>query len=376
VSDTQNGKTNGSAHVAPPTGMLAELTHRCPLQCPYCSNPLELHKAADELDTKTWFSVFDQAAELGVLQVHLSGGEPTLRDDLEDMVAHLTKRGIYANLITAGVTLDRDRLARLSDAGLAHVQLSFQSVDAERADRIGNAKNALAKKLETAAWARELGLAITLNAPIHRQNIDEIGAYFDKAVEIGAERIEIAHVQYYGWALKNRAALIPSAEQTARAQEVVDDARLRLKGILNIDCVVPDYYAKYPKPCMCGWGNEFLAVTPTGVVLPCHAAQTIPTLEFDNVKDRPLAEIWWQGSAFQAFRGTDWMQEPCRGCARKEIDFGGCRCQAYALTGDAAATDPACTLSPHHGAMRDLADGESADQPTDFIYRRIGLYSD
>jgi len=374
VNEIKNNGAKGTARVLPPTGMLAEITHRCPLQCPYCSNPLQLHKAADELDTKTWLSVFDQAADLGVLQVHLSGGEPTLRDDLEDMVAHLTALGIYANLITAGVTLDRDRLARLADAGLAHVQLSFQSVDADRADRIGNAKNLLAKKLEMAAWARELGLAITLNAPIHRQNIDEIGAYFDTAVEIGAERIEVAHVQYYGWALKNRAALMPSAEQTARAQEVVDDARERLTGILNIDCVVPDYYAKYPKPCMCGWGREFMAVTPVGLVLPCHSAQTIPTLVFDNVKDRPLAEIWAAGSAFEAFRGSDWMQEPCRSCARKEIDFGGCRCQAYALTADAAATDPACTLSPHHAAMRTLADGESAIPPTDFTYRRIGLY--
>ena len=354
--------------------MLAELTHRCPLQCPYCSNPLELHKAADELDTATWLSVFDQAAAMGVLQVHLSGGEPTLREDLEELVAHLGERGVYANLITAGVTLDRARLERLAEAGLPHIQLSFQSTRPERADRIGNANNALAKKLETAKWARELGLAITLNAPIHRQNIDEIGAFFDLAVEIGAERIEVAHVQYYGWALKNRAALVPSAEETARAQKVVDEARSRLKGILNIDCVVPDYYAKYPKPCMCGWGREFMAVTPTGLVLPCHAAQSIPTLAFDSVREKPLDEIWTNGAAFEAFRGNNWMREPCKSCPRKEIDFGGCRCQAYALAGDAAAADPACSLSPHHAAMRALAAGESAAPPPDFVYRRIGRY--
>ncbi len=358
----------------PPLGLLAELTHRCPLQCPYCSNPLALHKAARELGTETWLSVFDQAADLGVLQVHLSGGEPTLRDDLETLVDHLTKRGIYANLITAGVSLDRTGLARLADAGLTHAQISFQSLDAGRAERIGNAKGALEKKLQTAAWARELGMAITLNAPIHRQNIDEVGAFFNKAVEIGAERIEVAHVQYYGWALKNRAALIPTAEQTARAQEVVDEARVRLKGILNIDCVVPDYYAKYPKPCMCGWGREFIAVTPDGKVLPCHAAQSIPTLTFETVTDRPLAQIWSNSEAFEKFRGTDWMVEPCRGCERKEIDFGGCRCQAFAITGNASAADPACSLSPHHEAMRALADEESQNPPPDFSYRRIGVY--
>ena len=368
-----NGKNgSGRQHAAPPVGMLAELTHRCPLQCPYCSNPLELHKAVAELDTKTWLSVFEQAAEMGVLQAHLSGGEPTLREDLPELVAGLSANGIYANLITAGVTLDKAGLARLAEAGLVHVQLSVQSTRANRAERIGNAKQALPKKLQTARWARELGLAITLNAPIHAQNIDEVGDFFDLAVEIGAERIEVAHVQYYGWALRNRAALVPSAEETARAQKVVDKARARLTGILNIDCVVPDYYAKYPKPCMCGWGREFINVTPTGTVLPCHAAQTIPGLEFDNVTERPLADIWFEGAAFEAFRGTEWMKEPCLSCARKEIDFGGCRCQAYALTGDAAAADPACTLSPDHAKMRALADQESAQTRPDFVYRRIG----
>ena len=360
---------------SPPVGMLTELTHRCPLQCPYCSNPLELHKAADELSTDQWLSVFDQAADLGVLQVHLSGGEPTLRTDLEELVTKLAERQVYANLITAAVTLTRDRLAGLAERGLHHVQISFQSLQPERAERIGNYKNALAKKLQVAKWARELGLAITLNAPIHRQNIDEVENFIDTAVEIGAERIEVAHVQYYGWALLNRAALLPTAEETARAVEIVDKARLRLKGILNIDCVVPDYYAKYPKPCMSGWGREFFCVTPDGKVLPCHAAQSITGLEFDNVRDKPLAEIWEDSDAFNRFRGTGWMKEPCRSCERKEIDFGGCRCQAFALAGDAAATDPACTLSPEHEAMRALANQESSEPPPAFTYRRIGAVS-
>ena len=357
---------------APPVGMLCELTHRCPLQCPYCSNPLELHKAADELSTDQWLSVFDQAADLGVLQVHLSGGEPSLRTDLEELVSKLAEREVYANLITAAVTLTRERLVELARRGLHHVQISFQSLQPERADMIGNYKGALAKKLQVAEWARELGLAVTLNAPIHRQNIDEVENFLETAVEIGAERIEVAHVQYYGWALLNRAALLPSAEETARAVAIVDKARPRLKGILNIDCVVPDYYAKYPKPCMSGWGREFFCVTPDGRVLPCHAAQSITSLEFDNVRERPLADIWENSEAFNRFRGTDWMQEPCRSCERIEIDFGGCRCQDFALAGDAAATDPACTLSPAHDQMRALADAESGVTPPAFTYRRIG----
>jgi PqqA peptide cyclase len=354
----------------PPLGMLAELTHRCPLQCPYCSNPIQLLKAADELDTEAWLSVFSQAADLGVLQVHLSGGEPTLRQDLEDFVAALAARGVYSNLITAGVTLTAERIARLRDLGLDHIQLSLQAIDPAVSDMIAHYKDSFAKKRAVADWVREAGLPLTLNAPTHRHNIGQTRALIDFALEIGADRLEIAHVQYYGWAAKNRAALLPDYERVLEEAEMVGEAKERLKGVLNIDYVTPDYYAQFPKPCMGGWAKDVITVKPEGKVLPCHAAESLP-LAFDTVKDRPLGEIWYDSAAFNRFRGFDWMQEPCRSCPRKEIDFGGCRCQAFALLGDAAATDPACILSPHHHLMAEAASA-AAVAPPPFIYRRIG----
>jgi len=354
----------------PPLGLLAELTHRCPLQCPYCSNPLNLLKAADELDTTGWLSAFTQAADLGVLQVHLSGGEPTLRADLEDLVAALAARGVYTNLITAGVTLTRERVARLADCGLDHVQLSVQALDAETSDRIGNTKESLAKKLEAARWVREAGLPLTLNAPTHRHNIGQAAALIELALELDADRLEIAHVQYYGWAAKNRAALLPDYDAVLEDAAIVGEARERLKGVLNIDYVTPDTYAQFPKPCMGGWATDVITITPSGKVLPCHAAEVLP-LPFHTVRDKPLAEIWYESEAFNRFRGDDWMKEPCRSCPRKAVDFGGCRCQAFALTGDAEAADPACSLSPHHEVMAGLAEASAAASPP-FIYRRIG----
>ncbi len=352
-----------------PVGLLAELTHRCPLQCSYCSNPLELERVNRELTTEQWVSVMKQAGEMGILQIHLSGGEPCARKDLEEIVSAAADAGLYSNLITAAVTLKRDRLEELRKRGLDHVQISFQDVDPENAERIGGYPGATAKKLEVAKWVTEMGMPLTINAPIHRQNIHNVGRYIELALELGAQRLEIAHVQYYGWAYLNRAALIPTYEQTIESIELVERERERLKGVLTIDMVVPDYYAKRPKPCMGGWGKGFMNITPAGKVLPCHAAETIPSLQFDNVADRPLLDIWLNGSAFNAFRGTEWMKEPCRSCAFKDIDFGGCRCQAMAISGDPRNTDPACALSPYHGEMVALARAEAAQPPTPFIYR-------
>jgi pyrroloquinoline quinone biosynthesis protein E len=344
----------------PPLGLLAELTHRCPLMCPYCSNPLDLAGARAELGTDEWLRVIDDAAEMGVLQIHLSGGEPVVRRDLEQLVARCRENEIYTNLITAGVMLDEPRLAALAAAGLEHVQLSIQDSRAETADKIGGYKGGHAKKLAVAKLVRAAGLPLTVNAVVHRQNLDHLDEIVDLAVDLGARRLEVAHTQYYGWAYANRAALMPTPDQVTHANAVVAEARERLKGVLRIDYVVPDYYAKRPKACMGGWGRQFLNVTPTGKVLPCHAAESITDMTFETVRERRLPEIWTDGLAFQRFRGTDWMPEPCRSCDRREIDFGGCRCQAFALTGDAAATDPACGLSPHHDQMVALAEGESA----------------
>lgn len=364
----------------PPIGMLAELTHRCPLQCPYCSNPTELLKANRELDTQTWLYLFKQAAELGVLQVHLSGGEPTLRRDLEQIVDALSSRGVYTNLITAGVGLTEGRIRALAEAGLDHVQLSIQGARAATTERIGNYRGGFEQKLETARRVCRAGLPLTVNAPIHRHNIHEVPEFIELALSLGAERLEIANVQYQGWALVNREALMPSREAVERQAEIVVAARERLRGILNIDFVTPDYFATYPKPCMGGWARDAFMVTPDGTVLPCHAAQTIRSLKFDRFGEKSLAEIWTDSPAFNAFRGTDWMREPCRSCERREIDWGGCRCQAMAIAGDPAATDPACIKSPIHDRMGMLIDDALVVQPAKengdgegdrFIYRRI-----
>ena len=355
----------------PPLGMLAELTHRCPLQCPYCSNPIRLLKAADELDTETWLSAFSQAADLGVLQVHLSGGEPTLRQDLEELAGALSARGVYTNLITSGVTLTQARIGELAARGLDHVQLSLQSIVPETADKIGNYKDSLAKKLAAARWVREEGLPLTINAPTHRHNIAETGALIELAAELGAGRLEIAHIQYYGWAKRNEAALLPPYELVLEEAAIVAEAKERLKGVMSIDYVTPDYYAQFPKPCMGGWAKDVVNITPEGKVLPCHAAESLP-LSFDNIKERALSEIWYEGEAFNRFRGFHWMKEPCRSCPRKTVDFGGCRCQAFAVTGDAGAADPACSLSPHHGVLSARAGAYTGAEPPAFVYRRIG----
>ena len=356
----------------PPLALLAEVTHRCPLQCPYCSNPVALDRAAEELGTDDWCRVIAEAAELGVMQIHFSGGEPLARKDLETMVEQAAKCGLYSNLITSAVLLTEERMGRLRDLGLDHVQISFQDSEAASGDRIGGYRGGHAKKLQAAGLVRAAGLPLTLNLVVHRQNLDNLEAMLAMAEALDAHRIEIAHVQYYGWAYENRAALLPSRAQLDQATATVEAARERLKGRVVIDYVVPDYYARRPKACMGGWGRRFLNVSPSGKVLPCHAAETITDLAFESVTERGLAEIWESSPAFERFRGTEWMPEPCRSCDRREMDWGGCRCQAFAITGDAAQTDPACGLSPHHDLMLSLAALESGRGPPAFVYRNYG----
>ncbi len=361
---------SAAARFGIPVAVLAEITHRCPLQCPYCSNPIEMERANAELSTQDWHRVLGELADLGVLQVHFSGGEPLARRDLEQLVARATEVGLYSNLITSAVTLTEPRLAALAEAGLSHVQISFQASDEDLGNRIGGYRKGHAKKLEAAGWTRALDLPLTVNAVMHRQNLHQLPEIIDMAVELGAARLEVANVQYYGWALKNRAALMPTEAQIETASAVVAAARARLGGRLAIDYVEPDYYAARPKKCMGGWGRQFFNISPSGKVLPCHAAETITGLAFDSVRDHPLAWIWEHSQALNLYRGTGWMPEPCRGCAHKEEDFGGCRCQAFALTGDAAATDPACALSPRHREIFAAALRESAG-PDRFVYRNF-----
>jgi pyrroloquinoline quinone biosynthesis protein E len=352
--------------------MLAELTHRCPLQCAYCSNPLDLMKANGEMTTEGWVSLFEQAADLGVLQIHLSGGEPTLRPDLETLIRTLARRGVYTNLITAGVGIAEGRIEAMADAGLDHVQISFQGAHASTTEKIGNNRGSHEKKIDTARRVRAAGLPLTINAPVHRHNMHEVPDFIQLALDLDAERLEIANVQYAGWALLNRNALMPDRQAVEREVEIVRQAQEALYGLLTIDFVTPDYFAIYPKACMGGWARDAFVVAPDGLILPCHAAGSIAQLVFERFGERSLSEIWESSPAFNAFRGTDWMAEPCRSCDRREIDWGGCRCQAMAIAGDAAATDPACILSPLHARMGALIDEAGNSPDSGFHYRRIG----
>jgi pyrroloquinoline quinone biosynthesis protein E len=353
-----------------PTTLLAEMTHRCPLHCPYCSNPLEMTRANGELTTDDWKRVFTQARELGVLQLGLSGGEPLVRPDVEDLAAHARTLGLYTTLVTSGVGLTRHRAEQLRKAGLEHIQISIQDSDDAVADRIAG-MSAVPQKVAAAAIVRELGFAFSINVVLHRANIDRVDAIIELAASLGADRLELANTQYYGWALENRNALMPTAGQVAAASDVADQAMRRHRGRMQILYVLPDYHESYPKPCYGGWGRHYLVVMPDGRTLPCHGATHITTLRFDSVRDRPLRWIWEESAAFQAFRGDAWMQEPCRTCPRKEIDFGGCRCQAFALTGDATNADPVCTLTPLR-AIVDKAVQEATGPPV-YQYRYIRL---
>ncbi len=359
----------GAAVAKPPNplGLLAELTHRCPLGCPYCSNPLALEPRRDELDIQTWSRVFREAAALGVLQVHLSGGEPAARRDLRDITAAAHDAGLYTNLITSGIGVTAAILDALAQEGLDHVQISIQDSEENSADHIAGYEGAFARKRALAVEVRRLGLPLTVNAVMHRANIDRLADMVALALALQASRVEIAHVQYYGWALKNRALLMPRREQVERAVALVEELRQRHHGHIVIDAVLPDYFARYPKPCVGGWGRRSLNITPSGRALPCHAAESIPGLEFWSVREHGLAEIWQDSPAFRAFRGTEWMREPCASCPRRNEDFGGCRCQAFLLAGDAHVADPVCHLSPHHAIVMELS-GVHDQGP--YVYRR------
>jgi pyrroloquinoline quinone biosynthesis protein E len=351
---------NGPAP-APPLALLAEVTHRCPLTCFYCSNPLELERRDTELSTGEWCQVLTQAASLGILQVHFSGGEPMARRDLPELVHHAAELQLYTNVITSGVLLTEKAMGALRAAGVDHIQLSFQDSRAEPADHIAGFPGGHSKKCAAARQITAAGLPLTLNFVVHRLNADRVDEMIELALGLGATRVEIAHAQYHGWALRNRDALLPSRTQLDRATETVEQARMRLKGRLAIDYVTPDYYASRPKACMGGWGRRFMNISPSGKALPCHGAETLPGLIFPSVRTQSLIDIWNSSPAFQKFRGTDWMPEPCRSCERREIDWGGCRCQAFALLGDATATDPACSKSPDHYVLAD-AIGDASNE--------------
>ena len=329
-----------------PLALIAELTHRCPLHCVYCSNPLELAARRDELPTEIWTRVFQEAGQAGVLQADFTGGEPLARPDILDLIRAARAGGLYVNLISSGLPLDEARLAQLVEAGLDHFQLSFQGAREETAHEISGTKSH-AQKLRVLAWLKKVRVAVTLNFVIHRRNIDQIEEMLEIAESSSATRAEFANVQYYGWAFANREHLLPTRTQLDRSLEVIKAAETRLRGKIRIELVVPDYYAKYPKPCMGGWGRKLILITPNGDALPCHGAKIIPGLQFDNVKHRSLRAIWESSAAFQKFRGEAWMREPCKTCDRRTQDFGGCRCQALLLAGDPAVTDPVCSLSPN-----------------------------
>jgi pyrroloquinoline quinone biosynthesis protein E len=328
-----------------PTTLLAELTHRCPLHCPYCSNPLELIRAEGELSTDDWKRVFTQARALGVLQLGLSGGEPLVRKDLEELAAHARGLGLYTTLVTSGLGLTRARAERLRGAGLEHIQISIQDSDDASAERIAGVSS-VKQKRAAIALVRELGFAFSINVVLHRANLDRLESIIDLAAELGADRLELANTQYYGWGLENRAALMPTRAQLERAHDIAERKIRQYKGRMQMLYVLPDYYEKYPKACYGGWGRVYLVVAPDGKVLPCHGATQIAGLDFPNARDRSLEWIWQESPLFNAFRGDAWMKEPCRTCEHKARDFGGCRCQAFALTGDAANPDPVCTLTP------------------------------
>jgi pyrroloquinoline quinone biosynthesis protein E len=328
-----------------PLALIAELTHRCPLHCVYCSNPLELMPRSDELSNEVWVRVFREAADAGVLQIDFTGGEPLARPDIVELIRSARDAGLYVNLITSGMPMDEARLDEIVQAGLDHIQLSFQGATEESANEFSGTK-AHAQKLRVLDWLKRRRVALTLNFVIHRRNIDRLAEMLALAESSSAGRIEFANVQYYGWAFANRENLLPTREQLDRSVEFLKSAEERLRGKVQVEFVVPDYYAKYPKACMGGWGRKLMLVTPTGDALPCHAAQAIPGLRFDNLKNRSVREIWEKSEAFQKFRGEEWMPEPCKSCDRRARDFGGCRCQAFLLTGDAAATDPVCNLAP------------------------------
>jgi pyrroloquinoline quinone biosynthesis protein E len=352
----------------PLRALIAEITHRCPLHCVYCSNPLEMQRRSDELSTADWLSIFQQASEMGVLQLHLTGGEPLARPDLTELIGGARAAQLYSNLITSGVGLDEGRLDQLIEAGLDHIQLSFQDSEEVPANEFAGTRSH-ALKLRIAQMIRERRIAFTVNMVVHRRNLDRLKEMIAFAEQTGAQKLEIANVQYYGWALRNRDALLPTRQQLDRSIEIVQAARERLKGKLRIDFVFPDYYSKYPKPCMNGWGHQQMLIDPAGRVLPCHAAAVIPGLDLPSTCQHKLRWIWEDSPAFNRFRDESWMPEPCRSCDRRTRDFGGCRCQAFLLAGDAATTDPVCILAPQHALVEEILQNVNRSDAREWVYR-------
>ncbi|WP_275547669.1 MULTISPECIES: pyrroloquinoline quinone biosynthesis protein PqqE [unclassified Pseudomonas] len=346
----------------PPLWLLAELTYRCPLQCPYCSNPLDFAKQGDELSTAEWIEVFRQARELGAAQLGFSGGEPLVRQDLAELIAAARGLGYYTNLITSGIGLTEARIAEFADAGLDHIQISFQAADEEVNNLLAGSKKAFAQKLAMARAVKAHGYPMVLNFVTHRHNIDNIERIIELCLELEADFVELATCQFYGWAELNRAGLLPTRAQLERAERITNQWRDKLVAENNpckLIFVTPDYYEERPKACMNGWGNLFLDITPDGTALPCHSARQLP-VQFPNVREHSVEHIWRHSFGFNRFRGDDWMPEPCRSCDEKHKDFGGCRCQAFMLTGDASNADPVCSKSAHHEVI--LAARRQADE--------------
>jgi len=350
-----------------PLALIAEITHRCPLHCVYCSNPVQLSGTQAELSTDHWADIFQQCGKLGMLHAHFTGGEPLARPDLAELISAARAAGLYTNLITSGIGLGEPRLETLVNSGLDHIQISFQDSREEAANWIAGAK-AHAHKIELSHAIKRHKIAFTVNLVVHRQNLDHLEEMIAFIEQLRPERVEIAHTQYYGWALANRAALMPTRSQLEKAVATIAAAEQRLAGRIRIDSVVPDYYARYPKACMGGWGRRLMLINPAGKVLPCHAAEVLPGLAFENVREKSLEWIWQESESFRRFRGEEWMPEPCRSCDRRMEDFGGCRCQAFLLAGNAMVTDPACSLAPSHGivesAVREANSGGRVVEPT------------
>jgi len=367
-----NGDGSNTYETPQPLWLLAELTYRCPLQCPYCSNPVDFARYKDELSTEDWLRVLREARELGCAQLGFSGGEPLLRRDLETLVEESRKLGYYTNLITSAVGMDTDRVARLKEAGLDHIQISFQASRQDVSDYIAGTKS-YERKIEMARTVKSQGYPMVLNIVLHRHNLDHISEILDLAADLDADYVELANTQYYGWAYLNRDQLLPTREQVERAEEVANRYQERYKGQMEIFFVAPDYFDTQPKACMGGWGNVFLGIAPDGMVLPCQSARDLPGITFPNVQNESLGDIWYRSEAFNRFRGFDWMPEPCASCPERFNDFGGCRCQAYLLTGDPARTDPVCSLSPDHHkiaeALDEAAERQAQEEAQPLVFR-------
>ena len=361
-----NDSSRDSLH---PLWLLAELTYSCPLQCPYCSNPLRLGERSRELATEDWLRVLAEARKLGAIQLGLSGGEPLLRKDLEIIVGEARRLGYYTNLLTSGMGMDEARISALKEAGLDHIQVSFQADDPDLNNRLAGT-DSHRHKMEVARLVKAYGYPMVLNVVMHRHNLDRMREILDMALALEADYVELANTQYYGWALANRDYLLPTRDQLQRAEAVAHDYQARFSDRMKIYFVVPDYFEGKPKPCMNGWGRIFLSVAPDGTALPCHAAADLPGLELPNVRDHSLEWIWKKSPDFNEFRGESWMQQPCSTCDERASCFGGCRCQAYLLTGDAAAADPACSKSPsHHVILRAVEHAAGLQSPPQPIMR-------